>query len=331
MYFDIIDQESTGLYRTFVDEHSLSTIFHTLDWHSVLRQSFKIEPRYYFLKGDTGEIKGVLPLFKVKKLNLKNYLVSLPFSNYGGYLISENVKEQDMQEKLQTLNYPVELKLFNLEKNSNTSPTVTFLIDLKQGISNFWNEQKSKTRQNIRKAEKRGFIFLTEGNYLKEFLLTYAENMKRMGTPQYPESFFKNMYSIIGDNCQTWAIKHKGSIIGVSIMLFYKKTAYNYLTMTKPEFTKSKPNDYLIWKTIEKSAELGYTTYDFGRSTKNTGAYNYKLKWKAKPVDLEYKILYQNKTVSTKVPQPGILSKIWSKLPLSVTRALGPIIRKYVP
>jgi FemAB-related protein (PEP-CTERM system-associated) len=332
MQFKFLNNQNKDAYADFIKNHSSATIFHTLEWQKALLNSFNVN-NYYGLIKNKGDNKviGVVPLLLTQKLNFKKYLISLPFSSYGGFLHDDNVKENQILNVLKSFPYPLELKFFNPKLDIKNSSTLTFIIDLSEGTNKIWNSQKSKTRQNIRKAEKSGITFHTNGDFLDAFMKIYAINMKRLGTPQHSKKFFNNISKYLGNNCKVWVIKMHEKTVGASLMIFYRDTAYNLLTMTLPQYSKMKINNYLIWKTIENSEKLGYKTYDLGRSTKNTGAYYYKLRWNASPVALDYKIIYNNKTERIEVPQSGILSTIWSKLPLPMTKTLGPTIRRYVP
>ena len=58
---------------------------------------------------------------------------------------------------------------------------------------------------------------------------------------------------------------------------------------------------------------------------------NFKLQWDAKPKALNYYKTLRGKDIKMGVPQPGKLSKIWTRTPDFLTDFLGPSLRKYVP
>ncbi len=51
----------------FVNAHPAGTFFHLWAWRGIIASSFGYEPIYIFVH-ETGQVRGVLPLFLVKSL-----------------------------------------------------------------------------------------------------------------------------------------------------------------------------------------------------------------------------------------------------------------------
>jgi len=95
------------------------------------------------------------------------------------------------------------------------------------------------------------------------------------------------------------------------------------------------------------AAQSGMNTFDFGRSKKGTGAYAFKKKWNPKITDLDYQVflvmrktapnfslLVKRKTApnfSPANPKFEVATKAWSRLPLWLTKKLGPRVVRWIP
>ena len=79
----------------------------------------------------------------------------------------------------------------------------------------------------------------------------------------------------------------------------------------------------------------GCRRFDFGRSTPGEGTYNFKKQWGARPTLLHWQYLLPEgrsmPELNTKNPKFDLAIKLWRKLPLPVTRLLGPQIVKSIP
>jgi len=81
---------------------------------------------------------------------------------------------------------------------------------------------------------------------------------------------------------------------------------------------------------LKYSIESGYRFFDFGRSTVNEGTYKFKLQWGAQSEPLFWYQFSENENVfySVKNAKKDSFIRIWRSLPLSLTKFLGPVIRR---
>ena len=90
----------------------------------------------------------------------------------------------------------------------------------------------------------------------------------------------------------------------------------------------------LYWSMLKYGCENGYACFDFGRSTPNEGTYKFKKQWGAKPKTLYWHTVFSNsKTLDDRDPEKSKFDKaisFWKKLPVPLTKKIGPRIRKYI-
>jgi hypothetical protein len=90
----------------------------------------------------------------------------------------------------------------------------------------------------------------------------------------------------------------------------------------------------LYWETIRTACLEGHRRFEFGRSTRDSGTYRFKVQWGAR----EEPLFWYTIPIAPHRRQPRsnggngavLLAKAWQRLPLIATRHLGPRVRKYL-
>ena len=101
------------------------------------------------------------------------------------------------------------------------------------------------------------------------------------------------------------------------------------------EFYRAGINNFMYAELMRHSAARGFTRFDFGRSKRGTGAYEFKRGWGMQ----EHALPYQVQLVKARAlpnlnpanPKYKLLIEAWKRLPLGLTKLLGPPIVKYLP
>jgi lipid II:glycine glycyltransferase (peptidoglycan interpeptide bridge formation enzyme) len=89
----------------------------------------------------------------------------------------------------------------------------------------------------------------------------------------------------------------------------------------------------LYWSMLEYAVQNGYTSFDFGRSTKDEGTYRFKEQWGAVPEPLtwySYHLKERGIAVTGNGNKRALFIKLWRRLPLPVTKMVGPVLRKQI-
>jgi hypothetical protein len=90
----------------------------------------------------------------------------------------------------------------------------------------------------------------------------------------------------------------------------------------------------LYWAMLEYACDNGFTYFDFGRSSPGEGTYKFKEQWGAKPTPLHWHyISMDGQPLDTTISEKSsfeLAAHVWKKLPIPVTRAIGPRVRKYI-
>jgi hypothetical protein len=91
----------------------------------------------------------------------------------------------------------------------------------------------------------------------------------------------------------------------------------------------------MYWELIKYGCLKGFKVFDFGRSKRGTGPYDFKRHWGFEPEPLSYQYYLLRKSgmpnYSPANPKFQHFINVWKMLPLSTTKVLGPRLVKYFP
>lgn len=327
---------------SLVQSSQNATSYHQFGWKSVVSKSFGHECHYLAAIDDKGGWQGVLPLVHMRSILFGNFLVSVPFASYGGLLCKSEEAASlllNEAEKLRRFCGATHVELRHLAHNFEGLPSiqykVTMILDLAADIDTQWAGFNAKLRNQIRKAEKSDLRSVV-GNLelLNGFYDVFARNMRDLGTPVHAKCFFRNTLEKFSDTTKIIAIYHKEKIIAAGIIFWFRDTMEMPWASSISDYKAFCPNNMLYWEAIKLAIGQGFSRFDFGRSTPYEGTYNFKKQWGAKPVQLYWQYLMNEKS---KMPEAVPLTqkyrtaiRVWQHLPVLVTRVIGPILRKHI-
>jgi hypothetical protein len=96
------------------------------------------------------------------------------------------------------------------------------------------------------------------------------------------------------------------------------------------------PNYLLYWTAIEAIAGAGFSSFDLGRSTVESGVHGFKGKWRGTDILSDYQYFVRpgetrDFTDASVRQGRSLRQRVWQRLPLVVCNTLGPIIRRRLP
>jgi FemAB-related protein (PEP-CTERM system-associated) len=211
---------------------------------------------------------------------------------------------------------------------------VTFTQDLSPGREKLLKALPRDTRYAIRKAQKAGLEW-TEDLTEAEFYEIYARSVHRLGTPVFSRQLFTALKNEFAGQLRLFGVrKGKTAIAGV-LCFYFRDQVIPYYGGSLPEYYRDSPNNFMYWNLIAQSSKEGYRQFDFGRSKRGTGSFDFKSAWSMQMTDLPYR--YQL-VRATEVPHLSPIDKkfqlpveVWKRLPFSWTKVLGPRLIRWVP
>jgi FemAB-related protein (PEP-CTERM system-associated) len=325
----------------FVLSSPLGTVFHLSGWQTLVERVLGHRLyRLVALRG--GEITGIFPISWIRSRLFGNCLVSSPLAVYGGICAADRASYFALLEagsalaKRLDVNY---LEMRNLTEPYATSLPgrdlyVTFTQDLSPGPEKLLQGLPRDTRYAVRKALKAGLEW-TEDLTMEEFYELYAQSVHRLGTPVFSRELFTLVRSLFPRQSRLFGVrKGKQAIAGV-LCLYFRDQVLPYYAGALPEFYKDSPNNFMYWSLIAQSCAEGLRWFDFGRSKKGTGSYNFKMAWSMQVTDLPYRYcLVRAKEVPHMSPVDGKFQKavsLWKRMPYACTKVVGPRLIRLIP
>jgi FemAB-related protein (PEP-CTERM system-associated) len=346
-------------YDQYVAGHPQATPYHRSAWLNATTSAYG-HTGWLITVHNSGHLCGVLPLVEVKPPIGAGSLVSLPFCDLGGVLAdSLEIREQLIAEakalaktnRVKTLEIREGGAALETEQATGTLPEhtkVRMLCELPKNSEALFKSYKPKLRSQIRKAEKNGLRaeLRTEADAVDLFYDVFTQNMRRLGSPVHSLRWFNDLKAAYGEHLLISVVFQGDKPVGAGIVLLGGRQACIPWASTLEEFNRLAPNMLLYWTLLSHVCDLGYTLFDFGRSTLGEGTYRFKKQWGAQPYELIWSehLNGVQKTASTDSAMTDsndtgasglsrlrpLIEKIWRRLPLAITNWLGPKLRRYI-
>lgn len=325
----------------YVDSHPHGSVFHGSKWQRMIESSFHHRPFHLIYQNESGDIAGILPLFLVRSRIFGRLLVSTPQAAYGGVLAnSESIADgllEKAREIARTENVEfLELRNFQNALNNPDLATKDLYVTFRQEL--FEDPEKNllsiprKTRAECRAGINKGLEFRTNGIGVDGFYQVYSRSVRDLGTPVFSKKLFANGMREFGDQCRIFSVHWQGKLVSAVWTLFYKDEVIPYYGGSIREFNHLGVNNFMYWMLIRYGCENGYRVYDFGRSKKGTGSFDFKKRWGMTMIDLpyQYRLVRRQSLPDTSPLNPKFAwaIRLWSKLPIPVANTLGPFISK---
>lgn len=240
-------QEALGQ-KTFQIESEIFDAF-------IIEHSLPIVGKYFYIP------RGPV-LNEQKKLDKESFqkLLLLAKNNNIGW-----IRIEPITEKALTL-IKEEIGDNKIQKSpQDIQPKETLIIDISKSEEELLSEMKSKTRYNIKLAQKKGVtIELAKKNDLQEFIRLTEIMAKRQRIKTHTENHYRKILEIIPpEMAKLYLAKYNNSVVAANIVIFFENTA-TYLHGASDDKYKNLMAPYLLqWRQIQDAKKQGYEKYDF--------------------------------------------------------------------
>lgn len=331
----ILSPDKQGIWDNFVAAHPEGTFFHLSKWKTVLETVLNCQTSYLMChEGDI--LHGVLPLGRVKSMLFGDALISVPFGVYGGILAQTESARLALLNKAKEM--AIQLKVDYLELRE-TTPICTDGVGQSLYVA-FKKELLSNPDENLKAIPRKQRAVVRKGielglqseiiNDVNPFFLLYSESVRNLGTPVLPKSHFQCLKESFGDACEILLVKKDDQPLSAVMSFYYKDTVLPYYGGGNEIARTCYANDFMYWALMNRALERHCTWFDYGRSKKDSGSYRFKKHWGFPETPLNYRYFLveakQPPNLNPYNPKYQMMIKAWQKLPLSISRFLGPMI-----
>jgi FemAB-related protein (PEP-CTERM system-associated) len=326
----------------YVASRADASVYHLAAWAGLVERVFGHQTRY--LAACEGEdIVGILPLVLFNTPLFGRFATSMPFVNYGG-IVADNRAAADALmaaavRETQTAGGAY-LELRHVRRMFEGTPVQTHKVEmvlpLQSTVDEQWRQLDRKLRNQVRKAEKSGLTVRHAGSELLDrFYDVLARNMRDLGSPVHSKRFFADILATFPDRTRLLCVSLGSEPVACSFVIWHDSQIEVPWASAVRAYNPLCPNVLLYWEMLKFSIERRFARFDFGRSTPNEGTFNFKRQWGAEPHPLYWEYwLSEGRGLPNRSPNnPKFASLIsaWRRLPLPVTRTLGPMIVRGIP
>jgi FemAB-related protein (PEP-CTERM system-associated) len=330
------------VWNRYVSSHPTATQYHRYEWLAIVEQSF--EHRVYPLVAREGDrIRGIFPLIHIKSVLFGNCVVSLPFLTSGGILADDETVRDCLWHAAIALarNWgatSLESREFSAYRQADHTKIhkATMVLELAPSIEAQWTGFDAKLRNQIRKAERSGLIVrVGRMQDLSGFYEVFARNMRDLGTPVYGRRFFEKMFEYFPETSYVFSVCLGNTVIAACIALESETSVEVPSASSLRDYRSLCPNTLMYWAVIQTAIKAGRAQFDFGRSTVGDGTYRFKEQWGAKAVPMYFNYWLKDPKnvpdVTTTNPAYQFAIAAWKRLPVWLSKALGPSIIRNIP
>lgn len=337
----LLDNEHNE-WNAYVSKQPAATIHHLSEWRDLLHKTYHHESFYFLARDSNQQIVGVLPLIRLKSRLFGDLLVSMPYFQRGGAVADHPLIEQKL---IQTANnQAAQLRIDYIEYRDDIpreklpvqSHKVNMILSLPDSKDALWASFTAKLRAQIKRPQREKSQVLVGGEeYLDDFYKVYTRNMRDLGSPAHSKLFIKNILDSFPQSSWVIVLYLNNKPVSAGLLLGYGNTMEIPLASTIRKVNPLSMNMLLYWEALKLAIHHGYKAFDFGRSSKDAGTYRFKQQWGAQPGQLywHYWLGETNELPSLNPSNPkyALVINIWKRLPVTLTRWLGPSIVKNIP
>jgi serine/alanine adding enzyme len=330
------------LWQRFVDGHPEAGCMHHAGWYRVLRDAFRVTPYFLMAVNQHGAVEGVLPTYFGRGPLTGRHISSLE----DGVLATHSdavhaLLEEALLTRDKTRSRYLQIRGGLTDRPADIiQPNVHTFINTSEATDKLWSAIKKKTRWAIRLAEKQDLTIEHDAGLseLADFYSVYAVHMRDLGTPVFGPEVFEAIVAHLGsDRLRLYLVRHGPNLIGGMLCIINRHRWTDYYAVVRPSVETEFANYLLYWHVIRDASFNCVATLDLGRSTRESNVHLFKRKWRGFDVEVPYYfyvrsgVQVENLGFGRQKESKGMLQRCWSRLPLSISNRLGPLIRRQLP
>jgi serine/alanine adding enzyme len=333
----------------YVCSHAHASVYHLYAFRQAVEKTYGRASVYLAAFDESSDrITGVLPLFIISGMLFGRSLVSLPFCDYGGILYNDEKTGALLFEKALSLLSQYKCGFIELRQTSPlpflsskdplhleiAGSKARMKLALPGTTDALFSSFPAKLRSQVRKPQKEGCTVAGGGEeLLDDFYTVFVYNMRDLGSPVHSKKMMANVLQAYGPAARIFVVYKNNAPIACSLVVGFNKNLVNPWASFNKNYRACAPNMLLYWSMLEFAIQNGYTSFDFGRSTKDEGTYRFKEQWGAQPEPLTW-YYYHAKEHTARASGDGnkraLFINLWRRLPLGVTKIVGPVLRKQI-
>jgi serine/alanine adding enzyme len=312
-------------------------------WLEILEHAFGHKP-YLLIARRDGLPVGTLNLALVESRLFGRFLISLPYVNSAGVVARDDAAANALIERAAELADELDVRYLELRHEApreharlgqSQSNKCLMRLKLPADRESLWNGLRSKYRNKLRKAQSFGFEVRWGGMELSDdFYQVFAHTMRDLGTPVYGKRLFRSILTSFPDQAEICTVRDGGKVIAAALLLHWPGVTEIPSAASLHTYNPTNANMLMYLHALERAVERGQSVFDFGRCTIDGNTFTFKKGWGAEPEPTYWQYYLRRGTVGDMRPENRkyrTLVRVWQRLPVCLTRAIGPMIIRGIP
>ncbi len=343
VYHQQVPAARVDRWEAFIRRRGLVPLSYHPSWPVVLKHGLGHTP-WYLEASDGEEICGILPLAAMKSLLFGRFLVGLPYLNYGGVIADSDAVATALVDRAIELAERLDVRHLELRHEraiahprlvQRPGSKVVMRLTLPSEPEALWNLFRSNVRGHVRKGQKQGFdVVWGSEDLLPQFYDVFCQNMRDLGTPVFGRALFRAILRQFPDRAELCVVRSgKEPIAGALLLHGWGVTEVPSASSLR-RYNPNCANPLMYWHLLQRAVERGQQVFDFGRSTPDGPTYQFKKSWGAQAYPAEWQFFLRTGTASDMRPDNPryeTMIRVWKRLPVWLTRQLGPAIVRGIP
>ena len=337
-----LEENAGAEWNHYVESNPAASIYHRGEWKELIKDTFGHEGYYFSARDSSGNITGILPLVRLDSRLFGNFIVSMPYFNYGGAIADHPLIEQQLMQV--AAEHSARLGVSHIEYRDDTprvgfparTEKVNMILSLPASHDALWQTFTPKLRAQIKRPQREQPQVLQGGKeLLNDFYAVFTRNMRDLGTPVYSKEFFENILTSFPNACRIIIIRLDNRPVAAGFLIGHRDRLEIPWASTLRDVNHLSINMLLYWEVLKHAIDRQFRQFDFGRSSKGAGTYRFKQQWGARPRQL-YWHYWQKEggelpSLNPDNPRYALAIKVWKQLPLFITNRLGPLLVRNLP
>jgi serine/alanine adding enzyme len=333
-------RDNAAEWDDYVKRAAHGTFCHLSGWREILSDTLGHECRYFVARDEAGKCCGILPLARVRSRLFGDYLLSMPFLNYGGPLGTPQA-ELVLARRAQRMAREFNADLLELRTRHGTqnelqpaNRKVTVVLPLPSSAEVLMTQFPAKLRSQIRRPLKEGMEARFGVDQKDAFYSVFARNMRDLGTPVLPRQLFEDLARVFAREVEFCAVFFRGEPVAAGCGFTWGQEFELTWASSLREYSRHAPNMLLYWELMRHTIKGGVRAFNFGRCTPGSGTHRFKLQWGGETIPLPWR--QWSSTATTTLPTPDrplfrMATRVWSRMPLAMANAIGPLVARSLP
>jgi FemAB-related protein (PEP-CTERM system-associated) len=292
----------------------------------------------------SGRTVGFLPLAYVSSMLFGRFLVSLPYLNTNGVVAQSADVQAELITRAATLADELNVRYLELRHeapiahpslDAALTSKVHMRLRLPATAEQLWTGYDSKLRNQLRKGEKGGFAVAWGGaELLDRFHDVLSRNMRDLGSPVYGKKLFAAVLGAFPRDAEVCLVSDGPRPVAAALLLHGWGVTEVPTASSLRAYNPSNVNMLMYHHLLRRAVARGQRVFDFGRSTTDGSTFRFKKQWGAvpHPATWQYRVLHgEVSQMRPDHPRYQRAIRLWQRLPVGLTRRVGPLLVRGIP